>query len=272
VGDSRLYWITASSCQQMTVDDDLVSREVRLGYELYRNAQHFSHSGSLTQALGIMASERIQPSVERVLLEGEGLLLLCSDGLSDLDRIEQYWQTELLPILTGEFDLPTACDRLIKLANEKNGHDNVTISLVRYQVSPSTDEIAPLSLTEIEARLPKSRNPEVLAEVPSENSTRILTQADIDTEPGSEELPEESIPASSARQPPFWQWALLCLATMIFLGYTVSQWFNRTPEPAPIATPDINITPPPPSELPSPVINPSDIPPPLPSSPLPSPP
>jgi protein phosphatase len=119
VGDSRLYWITANSCQQMTVDDDLASREVRLGYELYRNVQHFSHSGSLTQALGIMASENIQPSVERVLLEGEGLLLLCSDGLSDLDRIEQYWQTELRPILTGEFNFSTACDRLIQLANEK---------------------------------------------------------------------------------------------------------------------------------------------------------
>ena len=267
VGDSRLYWITASSCQQMTVDDDLVSREVRLGYELYRNAQHFSHSGSLTQALGIMASERIQPSVERVLLEGEGLLLLCSDGLSDLDRIEQYWQTELRPILTGEMDLPTARDRLIKLANEKNGHDNVTIALVRYQVSPSTNEIAPLSLTEIETRLPKSRNPEVS----SEDSPRILTEADIDTEPGSEELPEENSPASPARQPPFWQWGLLCLATMIFLGYTVSQWFNKTPEPSPIATPDINITPPPPSELPPPVTNPSDIPSPIPSSLLPSP-
>ena len=272
VGDSRLYWITATSCQQMTVDDDLVSREVRLGYELYRNAQHFSHSGSLTQSLGIMPSEKIQPSVERVLLEGNGVFLLCSDGLSDLDRIEQYWQTELQPILTGEFDLPTACDRLIKLANEKNGHDNVTIALIRYQVSPSTDEIPPLSLIEIEARIPKFRNPEILTEVPSEDSPRILTEADIDTEPGSEELPEETLPPSPLRQPPFWQWVLLCSAIMIFLGYTVSQWFNKTPEPAPIATPDINITPPPPSELPSPVTNPSDIPPPIPSSPLPSPP
>ena len=272
VGDSRLYWITATSCQQMTVDDDLVSREVRLGYELYRNAQHFSHSGSLTQALGIMPSEKIQPSIERVLLEGNGVFLLCSDGLSDLDRIEQYWQTELQPILTGEFDLPTACDRLIKLANEKNGHDNVTIALIRYQVSPSTDEIPPLSLIEIEARIPKSRNPEILTEVPSEDSPRILTEADIDTEPSSEELPEETLPPSPLRQPPFWQWVLLCSAVMIFLGYTVSQWFNKTPEPAPITTPDINITPPPPSELPSPVTNPSDIPPPIPSSPLPSPP
>ncbi len=289
VGDSRLYWITATSCQQMTVDDDLASREVRLGYELYRNVQHFSHSGSLTQALGIMASERIQPSIERVLLEGEGLLLLCSDGLSDLDRIEQYWQTELLPILTGEIDLLTARDRLIKLANEKNGHDNVTIALVHYRVSPSTDEIAPLSLTEIQARLPKTRNPETLAEVPSEDSPRILTQAEIDTEPGSEELPEETIPPSPPRQPPFWQWALLCLAIIIFLGYTVSQWFNKTPEPTPLATPEMNITPPPPSELPSPasspLVAPSDIaspipsvtsssvtPPPIPASPIPSPP
>ena len=271
VGDSRLYWITTSSCQQMTVDDDLASREVRLGYGLYRNVQQFSHSGSLTQALGIMASERVQPSVERVFVEGEGLFLLCSDGLSDLDRIEQYWQTELRPILTGEFDLPTACDRLIKLANEKNGHDNVTIALVRYQVSPSTDEITPLSLTEIEAHLSKSRNSEALAEIPSENSPRTLTEAELDTEPDAEELPAETLPASSTRQPPFWQWALLCLATVIFLGYTASQWLNKTPEPAPIATPDINITPPPPSELPPPVLNPSDIPSPIPSPLTPSP-
>jgi len=266
VGDSRLYWITVNSCQQMTVDDDLASREVRLGYELYRNVQQFSHSGSLTQALGIMTSDKIQPSVERILVEGEGLFLLCSDGLSDLDRIEQYWQTELRPILTGELDLPTACDRLIKLANEKNGHDNVTIALVRYQVFPSANNITPLSLTEIEARLPKSRNPEVLAEVPSEDSPRILNQAEIDTEPGSEEIPEETLPPSPPRQPPFWQWALLCFATVIFIGYSVSQWFNKPPEPAPIATPEMNITPPPPSELPSPVLSPSDI-----SSPIPSP-
>jgi protein phosphatase len=267
VGDSRLYWITATSCQQMTVDDDLGSREVRLGYELYRNVQQFSHSGSLTQALGIMTSDRIQPSVERVLLEGEGLLLLCSDGLSDLDRIEQYWQTELLPILTGKIDLPTGCDRLITLANEKNGHDNVTISLVKYQIKPPTEEISPLSFADIEVRLPKSRNSEVLAEAPSAQTPRPLTEAEIDTEPSSEELPEETLPPSPPRQPPFWQWVLLCLATMIFLGYTVSQWFNKTSEPEPIATPEMNITPPPPSELPSPVsspgVNPSDIPSPI---------
>jgi protein phosphatase len=276
VGDSRLYWITATSCQQMTVDDDLASREVRLGYELYRNVQQFSHSGSLTQALGIMTSERVQPSVERVLLEGEGLLLLCSDGLSDLDRIEQYWQMELRPILTGEIDFPTACDRLITLANEKNGHDNVTIALVRYQVLPSANEVNPLSLTEIQARLPKFRIPEVS----SEETPRILTQAEIDTEPSPEEILEETSPlSSSTSQPPFWQWALLCLAIVVFLGYTVSQWFNKTPAPAPIATPEMNVTPPPPSELPSPVpssvtspvVTPSDIPSPIPSALPPSP-
>ena len=254
VGDSRLYWITATSCQQMTVDDDLASREVRLGYGLYRSLQQFSHSGSLVQALGIMASDRVQPSVERVLVEGEGLFLLCSDGLSDLDRIEQYWQTELRPILLGEFDLPTACDRLITLANEKNGHDNVTIALVSYRVTPSTERIAPLSLLDIESRLSKSDRSDVLAEVSSEETPRTLTQAEIDTEPDSEELPEETPPLSSPpRQAPFWQWALLCFVTVIFLSYTLSQWLNKTPEPQPITLPDMEVAPPPPSELPSPI-------------------
>jgi serine/threonine protein phosphatase PrpC len=38
IGDSRIYWITRNSCHQMTIDDDLASREVRLGYALYRDS------------------------------------------------------------------------------------------------------------------------------------------------------------------------------------------------------------------------------------------
>jgi protein phosphatase len=60
--------------------------------------------------------------------------LLTSDGLSDFDRIEECWETEILPVLTGETNIETAISRLIEIANTKNGHDNVTIALVDYQV------------------------------------------------------------------------------------------------------------------------------------------
>jgi protein phosphatase len=54
--------------------------------------------------------------------------------LSDFDRIEECWDTEILPILTGETNIEDVASRLIEIANTKNGHDNVTIALVHYQV------------------------------------------------------------------------------------------------------------------------------------------
>ena len=56
VGDSRAYWITRHNCHQITLDDDLASREVRLGYAVYRQALQHSGSGSLVQALGMSTS------------------------------------------------------------------------------------------------------------------------------------------------------------------------------------------------------------------------
>jgi protein phosphatase len=270
LGDSRLYWITPTSCQQVTVDDDLASREVCLGYGIYRNIQQYSHAGSLTQAIGIMRSEQIHPAIERLLISGEGLFLLCSDGLSDLDRVEQYWQSELLPILAGEIDLPTACDRLKTLANEKNGHDNVTIALVRCQVEPPTDEISPLSLADIETHLLKSANADILAEGQPDGISPPLIPSDQETVIENEKLvtlAQETSPAPSVLiKSPFWQWAGLCLIILGFLGYTVNQWLNKPPEPRPISTPNAEITPPTPSGLSSPIPSPITTPSVLPSS------
>ncbi len=277
LGDSRLYWITPTSCQQVTVDDDLASREVLLAYGLYRNVLQYPQAGALIQAVGMMESDKIQPAVERLLIAENSLFLLCSDGLCDFDRIDQYWQTELLPILSGEIDLETGCDRLIKLANEKNGHDNVTFALIRCQVKPLNEELPPLSLTDIEAQVPKPRGSEVLAEVTidtsTESSTPTLTpeESESETKPEEASAPVETTPISAdsvqPRRAPFWQWAGLCLIILGFLGYTVYQRFFEAPSPQPIATPDPSITPPPPSTLPSPTI-----PPPSPNSSLSTPP
>ncbi|NEO97780.1 MAG: SpoIIE family protein phosphatase [Symploca sp. SIO2E9] len=136
VGDSRVYWITRSNCHQVTQDDDLASREVRLGYTLYRNAIQHPTSGSLVQALGMAASATLHPTVQRFCLDEDSIFLLCSDGLSDNDLVEHYWQTTILPILSGKLDLKTAGARLIEIANSENGHDNVTIALVYCQVTP----------------------------------------------------------------------------------------------------------------------------------------
>ena len=135
VGDSRVYWMTAYGCYQLTLDDDLASRQTRLGHLLYREALQQPSAGSLIQALGMSSSKLLHPTTQRLVIDEDCVFLLCSDGLSDNDLVEQYWETEILPVLQGKKDLDTVAEQLIELANHLNGHDNVTVSLVKCSVS-----------------------------------------------------------------------------------------------------------------------------------------
>lgn len=135
IGDSRAYWIRRTSCHQVTLDDDVAAREVRLGYALYSDALQHAFSGSLVQALGMSSSASLHPTVQRFVLDEDCVFLLCSDGLSDYNRVEQYWETEILPILDGKIDVANAAQRLVEIANTQNGHDNVTVGLLHYQVN-----------------------------------------------------------------------------------------------------------------------------------------
>ncbi len=168
VGDSRIYQISADSCQQLTLDDDVASREVRLGYALYRDALTHPSAGALIQALGMAHSSRLRPTVRRLVVDSDCVLLLCSDGLSDRDRVEQYWETEILPVLQGITDVRTASERLLNIANQRNGHDNITIALVACQVRDRPGEHpSPLPLPQV-------------AEIPEPEPTQPPEPADTD--------------------------------------------------------------------------------------------
>jgi protein phosphatase len=137
VGDSRAYLITAKGCYQVTVDDDIASREVRLGYLPYREAQRQPGAGALIQALGMVPSSMLHPSVTRFFLDSDCIFLLCSDGLSDFERVETLWQEELLPVLNGTKNLAEGSKQLVQWANQLNGYDNVTVALMHCRVSKS---------------------------------------------------------------------------------------------------------------------------------------
>lgn len=174
VGDSRAYRITATGCHQITLDDDLAAREVRLGYAFQRDALQQPGSGSLVQALGMNASTLLHPTVQRFVIDEDCLFLLCSDGLSDHDRVEEYWQTLLLPVLEGKQDLAGAAHHLVTIANQQNGHDNVTIGLIHYQVAPNPAQplvVVPESL----ATLPAPVHDEVAPAPTSTLRTQNLT-------------------------------------------------------------------------------------------------
>lgn len=133
VGDSRAYRITRQGCYQVTLDDDVASREARLGYTFYREALQRPSAGSLVQALGMGSSSYLRPTVQRFILDQDCVFLLCSDGLSDNDRVEESWQSEIVPILDGKTNPATVARRLVEIANTQNGHDNVTVGLIHCQ-------------------------------------------------------------------------------------------------------------------------------------------
>ncbi|MCY7390854.1 MAG: serine/threonine-protein phosphatase [Leptolyngbyaceae cyanobacterium CAN_BIN12] len=142
VGDSRAYWLTPRYCHQLTVDDDVAAREVRMGRSLYREALKRPDSGSLIQALGTRNSEFLRPSIQRFLLEEDGVLLLCSDGLSDNGWVESAWLDIMDEVFRGKKPLSEAAQAWVDLANQNNGHDNVSVVLLDCHVSTPLPDVS----------------------------------------------------------------------------------------------------------------------------------
>ncbi|MDB9416334.1 PP2C family serine/threonine-protein phosphatase [Microcystis aeruginosa] len=259
VGDSRIYWITPHSCHQVTVDDDLASREVKLGYLLYRDAIQYPNAGALVQALGMGSATNLHPTVQRLIVDQDCVFLLCSDGLSDYDRVEQYWDSEILPLLRGEKTVTDVGESLLQLANQKNGHDNSTIALVYCRVVPAAEPVTPLVYAEAKERI-----------IPDPNDQDFDYRGD--TDPGEEVVtaiptpPPASSSVSSRTFPP----ALTSVSPLVVAAIAVGvlgllaaiawQFVSRDPasnpsiSPAPVTAPSptTGTTPSPPVTSPSP--------------------
>jgi protein phosphatase len=212
VGDSRAYWITPWSCHQITQDDDVASREVRMGYSFYREALQHASSGSLVQALGMSSSALLHANVQRFVLDEDSLFLLCSDGLSDNDRVEQYWDLELLPVLIGRANLQTVpseaatletvTQRLVDLANSQNGHDNVTVGIVHVQLpSLSPTKLAPTQLPGAEAASAPTAIAPTAVVSPRANTPAATSSASLSPQSAEPALPKTQVVSPVAAKP-----------------------------------------------------------------------
>ncbi|AFY50925.1 serine/threonine protein phosphatase [Nostoc sp. PCC 7524] len=137
VGDSRCYRVTRKrGLEQITVDHEVGQREIARGVEpdiAYARPDAYQ----LTQALGPRDETAINPDVEFFEINEDSLFVLVSDGLSDNDLLETHWQNHLLPFLSSGTSLEGGITELIELANQYNGHDNITAILVRAKVRPN---------------------------------------------------------------------------------------------------------------------------------------
>lgn len=129
VGDSRLYLIE-DQILQITKDHSLVQEMVRRGLITKEEAREHPDKNIITRVLGI--GPEVEVDFFDIHLKDNSTLLLCSDGLSNMVSDEDIWR-----IINTSRELKEAGMRLVSLANENGGKDNIAVVLVQ----PDTKEV-----------------------------------------------------------------------------------------------------------------------------------
>jgi protein phosphatase len=123
VGDSRAYLYSDEQIVQVTADHSLAEERVRHGEMTEEEAAVHPQRHILTRVLGV-ASE-VEADMWELKLRSGDRLVLCSDGLSN-----ELTQEELAEVLATVPDPDEAAHRLVDIANEHGGSDNITVVVV----------------------------------------------------------------------------------------------------------------------------------------------
>src|SRR5450755_5197471 len=201
IGDSRCYVLRDGKLAQVTKDQSLAWQLIEAGAMTPEEAKAFEHANIILQALGVQ--ERVEVVLSQVDLRRGDVALLCSDGLHGPVTDE-----ELLAVLVTEPDLQKAGEALIQKALDRDGPDNITVALARFEgatlLPPAPEDLVsfiaydpgsdPLPDPATEAGAPTV---EMSAGLPKEllNSEDVVTKAD----PGQPISGRASAPGRGAR-------------------------------------------------------------------------
>lgn len=127
-GDSRCYRMRGADFAQITRDHSLISDALLEEPDLTASELMSLPRNVITRALGIERSVDLDAWSDQAL-PGD-LFLLCSDGLHGM-----LSDDTILAVLREGQELPEACTRLVDMANEAGGNDNITALLVRIDAA-----------------------------------------------------------------------------------------------------------------------------------------
>jgi protein phosphatase len=139
VGDSRIYLVRDEKIQRITVDHSWVQEAIEKGIITPEQAHSHPNVHVLRRHLGTVDLPKVDTGLHLAPDEGEeqarhnqgtqlqpgDVLLLCTDGLTDM-----VWDDEILRLITTRNALRSAAEDLVERANERGGHDNITVVLV----------------------------------------------------------------------------------------------------------------------------------------------
>jgi len=145
VGDSRIYLCRAGQVRQLTEDHTIIQEQLKRGLITQAQVPLAENRNVITRAVGVQSSVAVDTLVTDVL-PGD-LFLLCSDGLHG------YLEDGELSRLCAD-DRETLADRLLSLALDRGGRDNVTAVVVSIEATNVDDAAGVEAKTEILRRIP----------------------------------------------------------------------------------------------------------------------
>ena len=124
VGDSRLYRLRNGKFEQLTEDHSLVNEQVKAGFITSEEAQHSRFRNIITRSVGF--ESEVIADTQSLPMKPADVYLICSDGLTGMVEDEEIQEAIM------KARLSQAPARLVDLANQAGGEDNVTVIILRY--------------------------------------------------------------------------------------------------------------------------------------------
>ena len=125
VGDSRCYLLRQGSVHQLSEDHSLINELLKRGRLTKEQIEKVQYKNAVTRAVGVYESVEAD-TLDFDVLAGDRFLL-CSDGLHGYFEDAEYAK------LADELPEDEFPQRLIDVANERGGKDNITVIVVRIQ-------------------------------------------------------------------------------------------------------------------------------------------
>lgn len=124
IGDSRAYVISQHTITQLTDDHTLVNELVKCGELQPKEAEHHPRRNVLMRALG--TDEQVKVDLLPIIIHPNEVLLLCSDGLTNMLHAHEIKEI----IVDHSLTFSNKADRLLKCALTAGGDDNITFILL----------------------------------------------------------------------------------------------------------------------------------------------
>lgn len=139
VGDSRIYLIRGRQVQRITIDHTWVQEALEKGIITTEQMHDHPNVHVIRRYLGGLKipnvdfrlriddgeSNEESENNQGFRLEPSDTILMCTDGLTDL-----VWDDEILKVVRSKKDMKVAAQTLVNMANERGGHDNITVVIL----------------------------------------------------------------------------------------------------------------------------------------------